>query len=82
MSGATTFQRIAGMSYLQMAGTATTTVRTCLKQPMKDAALARDTVNYMRKLPRLGRQGRNQGLSSGGVFNEVERLHVSMRGSF
>ena len=39
------------MSYLQMAGTATTTVRTCLKQPMKDAALARDTVNYMRKLP-------------------------------
>lgn len=34
-----------------MAGTATTTVRTCLKQPMKDAALARDTVNYMRKLP-------------------------------
>ena len=51
MSGATTFWRIAGMSYLQMAGTATTTVRTCLKQPMKDAALARDTVNYMRKLP-------------------------------
>jgi hypothetical protein len=32
--------------------------------------------------PRLGRQGRNQGLLSGGVFNEVERLHVSMRGSF
>ena len=51
MSGATTFWRIAGRSYLHMAGTATTTVRTCLKQPMKDAALARDTVNYMRKLP-------------------------------
>ena len=33
-----------------MAGTATTTLRSCLKQPMKDAALTRDVVYYTRKV--------------------------------
>eukprot|EP00619_Florenciella_sp_RCC1007_P002565 CAMPEP_0205908578 /NCGR_PEP_ID=MMETSP1325-20131115/3303_1 /ASSEMBLY_ACC=CAM_ASM_000708 /TAXON_ID=236786 /ORGANISM="Florenciella sp., Strain RCC1007" /LENGTH=68 /DNA_ID=CAMNT_0053274791 /DNA_START=53 /DNA_END=259 /DNA_ORIENTATION=+ len=48
MSSATTAWRIAGMTYLQMAATATTTVRSALKEPMRSTALARDAVFYNR----------------------------------
>ena len=34
------------MTYIQMASTATTTVRAALKEPMRSTALARDSVFY------------------------------------
>jgi len=36
------------MTYLQMASTATTTVRSALKEPMRSTALARDKVFFQK----------------------------------
>ena len=45
------------MTYLQMAATATTTVRSALKEPMKSTALARDAVFYNKATYTGGVQG-------------------------
>eukprot|EP00617_Octactis_speculum_P023288 CAMPEP_0185749580 /NCGR_PEP_ID=MMETSP1174-20130828/8275_1 /TAXON_ID=35687 /ORGANISM="Dictyocha speculum, Strain CCMP1381" /LENGTH=72 /DNA_ID=CAMNT_0028425743 /DNA_START=23 /DNA_END=241 /DNA_ORIENTATION=+ len=48
MSSATTFWRIAGMSYIQMGSVATSTVRNALKEPVKTSAMLREVVSYNR----------------------------------
>lgn len=43
---ATTFWRIAGMSYVQYVAVSSATLRTVLKEPMKTKALARGSISY------------------------------------
>lgn len=47
---ATTFWRLAGLSYLEYAAKATTTLRTALKEPARTAALGRESVKYNRNV--------------------------------
>eukprot|EP00614_Pseudopedinella_elastica_P011316 CAMPEP_0172610088 /NCGR_PEP_ID=MMETSP1068-20121228/29955_1 /TAXON_ID=35684 /ORGANISM="Pseudopedinella elastica, Strain CCMP716" /LENGTH=68 /DNA_ID=CAMNT_0013413723 /DNA_START=55 /DNA_END=261 /DNA_ORIENTATION=+ len=49
-SAATTFWRRAGMTYLQMCSESTTTLRSCLKEPMRTTALANNAIQYTRKI--------------------------------
>ena len=53
MSSATTFWRLAGMTYLQYVNTASATVRGVLKESIKAKALARDTV-FFNHIPQAG----------------------------
>ena len=46
MSSATTFWRLAGMSYLQYVNVASATVRGVLKESVKTKAIARDAVSF------------------------------------
>ncbi|CAM9764648.1 unnamed protein product [Choristocarpus tenellus] len=48
MSQATTFWRLAGMTYLEFANKATSVVRAGLKEPARSKALAREAVTYNR----------------------------------
>ncbi|CAM9859110.1 unnamed protein product [Pylaiella littoralis] len=50
MSQATTFWRLAGMTYLEYASKATTVMRGALKEPARTAAMARDAVSYNRNV--------------------------------
>ncbi|CAM9596406.1 unnamed protein product [Chrysoparadoxa australica] len=47
---ATTFWRVAGLSYLEFAAKATTVLRSSLAEPVRAKALARDGVNYNRNI--------------------------------
>ncbi|CAM9987855.1 unnamed protein product [Ectocarpus sp. 13 AM-2016] len=50
MSQATTFWRLAGMTYLEYASKATTVMRGALKEPARSTALAREVVGYNRNV--------------------------------
>ncbi|CAN0249156.1 unnamed protein product [Discosporangium mesarthrocarpum] len=50
MSTATTFWRLAGMTYLEYASRATSVVRSALKEPARSQALAREAVTYNRNI--------------------------------
>ncbi|CAM9271744.1 unnamed protein product [Ectocarpus sp. 12 AP-2014] len=50
MSQATTFWRLAGMTYLEYASKATTVMRGALKEPARSTALAREAVGYNRNV--------------------------------
>eukprot|EP00752_Nemacystus_decipiens_P013890 g12330.t1 len=50
MSQATTFWRLAGMTYLEYASKATSVMRGALKEPARSTALAREVATYNRNI--------------------------------
>eukprot|EP00541_Cyclophora_tenuis_P010842 CAMPEP_0116558610 /NCGR_PEP_ID=MMETSP0397-20121206/9902_1 /TAXON_ID=216820 /ORGANISM="Cyclophora tenuis, Strain ECT3854" /LENGTH=65 /DNA_ID=CAMNT_0004084219 /DNA_START=24 /DNA_END=221 /DNA_ORIENTATION=- len=54
---ATTFWRIAGMSYLQYINKATSTVRSALKEPAKQKAMQKEVFGFNKAVWEGGVQG-------------------------
>ncbi|KAG5178327.1 hypothetical protein JKP88DRAFT_225526 [Tribonema minus] len=66
MSGkaATTFWRIAGLSYLEYAAATTTALRMGLKEPMRSKAMTRNAVSYNRAVFKDGVSGAKKPVKS------------------
>eukprot|EP00546_Thalassionema_frauenfeldii_P006666 CAMPEP_0178913524 /NCGR_PEP_ID=MMETSP0786-20121207/10892_1 /TAXON_ID=186022 /ORGANISM="Thalassionema frauenfeldii, Strain CCMP 1798" /LENGTH=70 /DNA_ID=CAMNT_0020586279 /DNA_START=66 /DNA_END=278 /DNA_ORIENTATION=- len=68
MSGATgvatTFWRLAGMSYLQYVNKSASTIRMALKEPAKRKALALENFGYHKSVWEAGVQGEKQAMGN------------------
>eukprot|EP00545_Synedropsis_sp_CCMP1620_P006431 CAMPEP_0119005958 /NCGR_PEP_ID=MMETSP1176-20130426/2028_1 /TAXON_ID=265551 /ORGANISM="Synedropsis recta cf, Strain CCMP1620" /LENGTH=71 /DNA_ID=CAMNT_0006957823 /DNA_START=94 /DNA_END=309 /DNA_ORIENTATION=+ len=62
---ATSFWRIAGMSYLQYVGKSASTIRAGLKEPAKRKAMAQETFAYNRAIWKGGEQSAKEEVGTG-----------------
>eukprot|EP00587_Corethron_hystrix_P014129 CAMPEP_0113300184 /NCGR_PEP_ID=MMETSP0010_2-20120614/1921_1 /TAXON_ID=216773 ORGANISM="Corethron hystrix, Strain 308" /NCGR_SAMPLE_ID=MMETSP0010_2 /ASSEMBLY_ACC=CAM_ASM_000155 /LENGTH=67 /DNA_ID=CAMNT_0000153569 /DNA_START=116 /DNA_END=319 /DNA_ORIENTATION=+ /assembly_acc=CAM_ASM_000155 len=55
MTAATTYWRLAGLSYVQFLNRATSTLRASLKEPARSKAAANDSYSYSRNVWEAGK---------------------------